>query len=127
VSAKTKPGSVKLYRKDQLVKVPLKTRVSPHDPALVEALLFAELSGKCPQEVLLVGVVPEACELGCEISDSAHIGMEWAIRAVTEELYRLGVNTKLKPQPDDPAIWWNKETRTLSVEEGLAHVPGHPR
>jgi hydrogenase maturation protease len=128
VSAKAKPGAVKRYRRDELVKVPLKLRVSPHDPALVEALLFAEFSGKCPQEVLLVGVVPQACELGCTMSDAAHIGMEGAIREVLEELHRLGVEAKLKVRPDEPAIWWKKESSTVSLkEEGLAHVPGHPR
>jgi hypothetical protein len=94
----------------------------------VEALLFAEFSGKCPQEVLLVGVVPQACELGCTMSDAAHIGMEGAIREVLEELHRLGVEAKLKARPDKPAIWWKKESSTVSLKkEGLAHVPGHPR
>jgi len=128
VSAKAKPGAVELYRRDELVKVPLKPRVSPHDPALVEALLFADFSGNCPQEVLLVGVVPQACELGCSMSDAAHIGMEGAIREVLEELHRLGVEGKLKARPDEPAIWWKEESSTVSLkEEGLAHVPGHPR
>ena len=127
VSAKKKPGEVQLYRKEELVKVPLKTRVSPHDPALVEALLFAEFSGRCPQEVLLVGVVPQACELGCEMTDAAHLGLEAAIRAVLEELDRLGVKTKLKAQPDEAAVWWKKDASTFSLGEGLAHVPGHPR
>jgi len=128
VSAKAKPGTVKLYRRDELVKVPLKPRVSPHDPALVEALLFAEFSGKCPQEVLLVGVVPKACELGCGMSDAAHSGMEGAIREVLEELHRLDVEAKLKARPEEPAIWWQKDPSTVSLEEkGIAHVPGHPR
>lgn len=127
VSAKKKPGGVQLYRKNELVKVPLKTRVSPHDPALIEALLFAEFSGKCPEEVLLVGVEPQECELGCGMSDAAHLGMETAIRAVLTELERLGAMVKLKARPDKPAIWWQKDASTISVEEGLAHVPGHPR
>jgi hydrogenase maturation protease len=127
VSAKKKPGEVQLYRKNQLLQVPLKTRVSPHDPALVEALLFAEFSGKCPQEVLLVGVVPQRCELGCGMSDAAQLGLEAAIRAVLRELERLDVEVKLKAKPDEPAIWWQKDASTDSLEEGLAHVPGHPR
>ena len=72
------------------MQMPLKTRISPHDPALVEALLFAEFSGRCPQEVLLVGMVPQVCELGCH-ERAAHIGLETAIRAVMAELYRLDV------------------------------------
>jgi len=128
VSAKAKPGAVRMYRRDELVKVPIKPRVSPHDPALVEALLFAEFSGKCPQEVLLVGVVPQTCELGCAMSGAAQIGMEGAIREVLEELHRLGAEAKLKAWPDEPAIWWKEQSSTVSLkEEGLTHVPGDPR
>jgi hydrogenase maturation protease len=127
LNAKKKPGEVATYRKERLVQVPLKPRVSPHDPALVEALLFSELSGKCPQDVLLVGVVPRQCELGCAMSDVARLGMEAAMVAVLTELERLGAKVKLKARPDEPAIWWEKGASTLSVEEGLAHVPGHSR
>jgi hydrogenase maturation protease len=127
LNAKKKAGEVATYRKEQLVQVPLKPRISPHDPALVEALLFSEISGKCPLEVLLVGVVPQECELGCAMSDAAHLGMEAAICVVLIELERLGAKVKLKARPDEPAIWWEKRASTLSLEEGLAHVPGHPR
>jgi hydrogenase maturation protease len=126
VSAKKNPGEVKLYRKNELVQVPLKPRVSPHDPALVEALLFAELSGKCPQEVVLVGVVPEVCELGCGLSAAVQAGVETAIGVVLVELEQLGAPVKMKARPDVPRIWWEKEARTDSLVEGLAHVSGHP-
>lgn len=126
VSAKKNPGEVKLYRKDELVQVPLKPRVSPHDPALVEALLFAELSGKCPKEVLLVGVVPETCELGCGLSAAVQAGVGAAIASVLTEMERLGAPAKLKMRPDVPSIWWEKEASKDSLVEGLAHVSGHP-
>ena len=126
VNAKKNPGEVKVYRKDELVQVPLKQRVSPHDPALVEALLFAELSGKCPKEVLLVGVVPETCELKCQLSAAVQAGVETAIGIVLTELEQLGAPAKLKERPDVPRIWWENEARTDSLVEGLAHVSGHP-
>ena len=126
VSAKKNPGEVTLYRRNELVQIPLKTRVSPHDPALVEALLFAELSGRCPKEVLLVGVVPEACELGCGMTAAVQAGMETAIRAVLTELEWLGAPAKRKERPDVPTIWWEKEASSDSLVEGLAHVSGHP-
>jgi hydrogenase maturation protease len=60
VRATGQPGNVKLYCKDQLVQIPIQPRISPHDPALVEALLFADLSGICPKDVLLLGVIRES-------------------------------------------------------------------
>jgi hydrogenase maturation protease len=126
VNAKKNPGEVKVYRKDELVQVPVKQRISPHDPALVEALLFAELSGKCPKEVLLVGVVPEACELKCGLSAAVLAGVEAAIGVVVVELEQLGAAVKLKARADVPRIWWEKEASADSLVEGLAHVSGHP-
>jgi hydrogenase maturation protease len=126
VNAKKNPGEVKVYRKDELVLVPVKQRISPHDPALVEALLFAELSGKCPKEVLLVGVVPETCELKCGLSAAVQAGVEAAIGVVLVELEQLGAPVKLKARPDVPRIWWEQEASKDSLVEGLAHVSGHP-
>jgi hydrogenase maturation protease len=126
VNAKKNPGEVKVYRKDELVLVPVKQRISPHDPALVEALLFAELSGKCPKEVLLVGVVPETCELRCGLSAAVQAGVEAAIGVVLVELEQLGAPAKLKARPDAPRIWWEQEASKDSLVEGLAHVSGHP-
>jgi hypothetical protein len=38
----------------------------------------------------------------------------------------LGAPVKMKARPDVPRIWWEKEARTDSLVEGLAHVSGHP-
>ncbi len=102
VNAKLKPGEVKLYRKNELVLVPLKQRVSPHDPALVEALLFAELSGKCPQEVLLVGVVPETCELNCGLSAAAQVGVGAPLDDAEEALAAGSTAPVRRPRPPRP-------------------------
>jgi len=126
VNAKKNPGEVKVYRKDELVLVPVKQRISPHDPALVEALLFAELSGKCPKEVLLVGVVPETCELKCGLSAAVQAGVEAAIGVVLVELEQWDAPVKLKERADVPSIWWEQEASKDSLVEGLAHVSGHP-
>ena len=83
VSAKREPGSVKRYRRDQLVRVSIPQRVSPHDPALVEGLLFAELSGHCPREVLLVGIVPDSAFKAPAFSSSKTSAISCAPRATT--------------------------------------------
>jgi hydrogenase maturation protease len=126
VSATGNPGDVKLYRKDELIQLRVQPRVSPHDPALVEALLFAELSGKCPSEVLLVGVVPSSCELSCFLSKVARQAVEPAMEAVLEELRRLGVEPLLRAQPAVPATWWEQSVSSETLA-GEYHVPSHPR
>jgi hydrogenase maturation protease len=109
VNAKAAAGEIVLYRKEQLVRVPIPQRVSPHDPALVEALLFAEFSGSCPQEVLLVGVVPKTTELGCSLSEEVRCAVERATSAVLAELDRLGVHPQARAGSAVPSIWWEEK------------------
>ncbi len=127
VKATGLPGEVKEYRKEQLVHIRIQPRVSPHDPALVEALLFAELSGTCPQEVLLVGIIPESCELGCNMTPAMHAAVEPAIQAIVRELSRFGIIPRLRPQAENPAIWWNEKATSAAPEEVHAHVPSNTR
>jgi hydrogenase maturation protease len=125
VSAKGAAGEVKLYRKEQLVRVPIPQRVSPHDPALVEALLFAELSGRCPREVLLVGIVPESVELGCCLTEAVQSAVAPAISAVLAELHRLGVPAKLRHGGAQPSIWWIDQVSCRSLPGESPNVPGY--
>jgi hydrogenase maturation protease len=126
VSGKGQPGSVHLYRKDQLVRVPVPHRVSPHHPALVESLLLAEWSGKCPGEVLLVGIAPETVRLGCEITERVRAAAEPAIVAILAELARLGVQPLLRERLARPSIWWQENVFSgSSARED--HVSGNSR
>jgi hydrogenase maturation protease len=127
VKAAGQSGDVKLYRKDQLVQIRIQPRVSPHDPALVEALLFAELSGICPKDVLLVGIIPASCELGCTMTPGMLDAVEPAIIAIILELSRFQIIPRLRPNPEIPAIWWREKSISALPEEVHAHVPGHPR
>lgn len=125
VSAKGRPGEVRRYTKNQLVRMPIPQRVSPHDPALVEALLFAEVSGRCPQDVLLVGIVPESCELGCGLTKSVRAAVVPAISAILAELHRLGVEAKARARAKKPSIWWEEKASSEFFEEEYEDVSGH--
>jgi len=109
VSANAPAGEVRLYRKDQLVNIPVPQRVSPHDPALVEALLFSELAGQCPQEILLVGIVPKTTDLGCTLSNEVRSGIASAISSVLAELQRLGACPRVRSKQSRPSIWWQDQ------------------
>ena len=127
VRAAGPPGTLKLYRKDQLVQLRFQPRLSPHDPALVEALLFAELSGVCPKEVLLVGVIPQSCELGCSMTSAMLDAIEPALTAILFELYRFHVVPKLRSSPIAPSLWWQDNLSSESDEGVSTHVLGDPR
>jgi hydrogenase maturation protease len=124
VSAKAAPGAVRTYRKHQLVRVPIPQRVSPHDPALVESLLFAELSGRCPKEVLLVGVVPKTTELGCCLSHEVKSSVVPVISAVLAELHRLNASPRARVDATIPFIWWEEQIDSDRPGEDR-NVPGY--
>src|ERR1039457_5907695 len=56
------PGELRRYEKPALMNPGFRLRVSPHDPALAEALTLAELVGECPSRVVLIGITPGSCE-----------------------------------------------------------------
>lgn len=99
-------GSVKLYRRDQLLAHPPPARLSPHDPGVKEALLTAEFAGRAPREVLLVGAVPADSGMGVGLSDAVREAVPHAVQEVLRELARLGSPATRRAVPVAPDVWW---------------------
>lgn len=107
VAATGEPGELRLYRGDELRRLPLKPRVSPHDPALGEALGIAELSGVAPRELMLVGVIPETVAASTQLSARVRQSVAAATTLVLAELARVGVNAEALPRPAAGPPWWS--------------------
>ena len=116
VRSEAPPGTIRLYRRDDILKHPPQPRLSPHDPGLKEALLTAEFAGQAPREVLLVGAVPERTEMGVGLSPAVQAAVSPAALEVLRELERLGRAATRRDTPTKPQVWW---------EESGAE--GHPR
>ena len=125
VNAKGLPSEVKLYRKQQLVRTPIPRRVSAHDPTVAQASLFAERSGKCPREVLRMGIVPESVALRCCLTEAIPSAVATAISAVLAERHRLGVHAKLRHDRALPSIWWTEQVSCASSLGESLDVPGY--
>jgi hydrogenase maturation protease len=106
VAAEAEPGTLGLYRRADLDNLPPKPRVSPHDPAVQEALWLADLDGRAPRELLLIGVVPEHVRLSEPMSPRVHAAGAAAIAAVVAELARLGARIRPRPFAERPRLWW---------------------
>jgi hydrogenase maturation protease len=74
------PGELRIYRGDALFRRPAAPRLSPHDPGLQETLLYLQLVGSAPGEVVLIGAIAGATEPG--------IGLSEAVRDAVPELAR---------------------------------------
>ena len=106
VSSAAPPGTVRLYRRAELAAAPLAPRTNPHEPGLFEALATAELVDQAPEDILLVGVVPEEVTAGTGLTDAVRAAVDSAIEQIALELHRLERPMMPKPVPDEPEIWW---------------------
>jgi hydrogenase maturation protease len=109
VRADDPPGTVKLYRKDDILRHPPGPRVSPHDPGLKDALLWLEFSGEVPQEVLLVGVVPARVDGETGLSPAVAGAVTVARDEILTELERLGHQVEPLDPPQAPDLWWEAQ------------------
>jgi hydrogenase maturation protease len=114
VDIEAAPGTVVLYRKADIMRQRPAVRMDPHAPALVDALLSAELFGVAPADVLLVGVKAESFETGCNLSDIVSTSLDEAIGIILGELDRLHVEYRRREHPGEVGIWWTADETTES-------------
>lgn len=99
-------GTLRRYDGQQLLRHAPQPRVNAHDPGLKEALLLLELEGRCPRDVVLIGVVPEVVAQGTRRSPAVEAAVSGAISLVLEEFERLGVPVTARSVARDPDLWW---------------------
>lgn len=102
------PGTVVLYRKEEIMRIVPAERLDPHSPALSECLLTAEMLGASPECVLLVGIVGSTYEPGEAMSSVVRESVEDAIQAILDELSRLGFSFEKKTSASEAGIWWGE-------------------
>ena len=109
------PGTITLYRKEDISRLRPTVRMDTHSPAITESLIAADVFfGISPKEVLLVGITAQSYAAGCDMSDAMKGAVGAALRAVLSELDRLGVGHKPKLDAD-PGIWWTTSPQLQSV------------
>jgi len=111
VAATGAPGELRLYRGDELRRLPPKPRMSPHEPAVQEALWIVELSGSGPRKVLLVGVIPQSIEPHPGLSPAVRASAAAAAELVVRELARCGAAPTPRRTPRMADAWWMREQR----------------
>ncbi|HEX7191486.1 MAG TPA: hydrogenase maturation protease [Thermoanaerobaculia bacterium] len=106
VAAAAEAGTVRLYRRDDILRNPPGLRISPHDPSLKETLLMLDLLGEAPEDIVLVGIVAKEANMGIGISPEVAASFPAAVRAVITELERLGISVEPREEPREADLWW---------------------
>ncbi len=106
VRAKEPPGSVRVWRNEELLKAPPVARTSPHEPGLREALMATELTDSSPENLVLIGVVPETVNAGTSLSNAVKAAVSEVEALVLKELESLEVPAIPRSEPAKPDLWW---------------------
>jgi hydrogenase maturation protease len=109
VKSRGEPGELRLYRKDEILRHAPGARVSPHDPGVKEALLALQFAGGEPEEILLVGVIPDKVGNFVGLTGALQEAVPAAATAVLEELQRLGQPATPQDEPREPDLWWEAD------------------
>jgi hydrogenase maturation protease len=115
VLADAAPGTLRLYRRDELLRHAPQPRLSPHDPGVKEALLIAQFAGTAPRELLLVGAVPDSTAMGVGLSAALRAALPAAVAAVVTELLRLGAAPAARAAPRPPRPWWEQPAPAIDA------------
>lgn len=115
VAADDAPGTVIVYRKEDILRHMPAQRLDPHSPALSECLMAADMLGTSPEHVLLVGIVGENYEPSGELSANVRESLPQALQAVLQELADLGFSFEKRTSPASPDIWWSDRPRSFQL------------
>jgi hydrogenase maturation protease len=100
------PGDVRVYEEAELERMPAVPRVSPHDPAVAEALSIARLAGSGPHNVCLVGAVPCSLELGAGLTEAVRAAAEAAAEIVCRRIEERGFAVRRLETARVAQDWW---------------------
>ena len=106
VEADAPAGTIRIYRREEILLHPPGLRLSPHDPALKETLMLLELTGEAPADLVLVGVVARVTEMGVGLSDEVRAALMPAAEAVVAQLAGMGLPPTRRETPRAPDLWW---------------------
>jgi hydrogenase maturation protease len=109
VKADGKPGDMRVFQLEEILRTAPGPRLSPHDPGIKDALLTVAAAGKGPADVVLVGVVPEWVATGVRLSGPVRSAIAPVIARIVMELERLGYRVRTRPVPRQPDTWWERE------------------
>ncbi len=101
------PGTLKLIADDEVPRFLGAKKMSLHQTGFQEVLALAQLTGRYPEQVLLVGCQPEELEdFGGSLRASVKAAMEPALSLGLEALRRWGAApvARVQPPADDEAV-----------------------
>ena len=115
VHAEEKPGTLCIYCEADLLSHRAQLRLTAHDPGVQESIAQLRLAGHAPSELIIVGVVPEACDFGKGISPSVLRASSVAVDNIARLLLERAIDCRRRHAPVQPNLWWLSGDRSRFV------------
>ena len=93
------PGTIARLESEE-VPAFLGVKISPHQIGLADLLAAARLRGRCPRELVLVGVQPGVIDTGLELSPPVAAQVGALVEAALSQLSRWGIEWTMKLLPE---------------------------
>ncbi len=101
-----KPGTLRVYHGSGLLDRPAMLHLTGHDPGLGQCLAQLKLAGRAPSKVIILGVVPECCDLGSRLSACVLGAVSAAVYAIVLMLNEHGVPCRRRPVQLSSNLRW---------------------
>lgn len=96
VDAQGAPGELLRYEKEDIMLNRIPVKLSPHQIGIQETLLLSEIRGNCPQQVILLGVIPASLESSDRLSPVVNSKLDEVAAIVMAELSGEAVMARKK-------------------------------
>ena len=106
VQAEATPGTLSYYCEDDFVSRSARLRVTGHDPGLWEALAHLRLAGQSPQELIIIGVIPESCSFGDGVGAVLVDRSSIAADNIANLLVQRGILCHRRQIALEQNLWW---------------------
>lgn len=121
-------GDIRLFRKQEILRIPPRARIDPHSPALRGSLSVLELMGAMPRELLMIGMQGSRFEKGSTLSTWVRHCIPHIVDAVRRELRRLNAGCVPKEGVKASRTWWDSlRPRARAVLRSIRHAFGDTR
>jgi hydrogenase maturation protease len=85
------PGQRMRYTKEDIMLRRIPTKLSPHQIGIQEMLLLSEMRGRCPQDIILLGIIPDSMAPGSQLSPLLTARLDPIAEDLAEELRGFGL------------------------------------
>lgn len=106
VQADQEPGSVHIYREWDIMVSGPQFHMTGHDPGLQETLVQLRMAGRGPSELLILGVVPEHCDVGRQMSAAVRGAADFATETIACLLEDHGIDCSSRQPAAALDVWW---------------------